>query len=136
MLRRKAWNHGIETWNWSICQWKLQTMMNPSVFGPKLFFFIFVSLKKTRLYIRSAIYLVFTIIHLKMIARKLLGPQNLMRTQAMCVYKVAQVFVISKNKNLVVTTVLIILPYFENINNGQKFTVVSFVLSFSYDYFT
>ena len=38
-----------------------------------------------------------------MIIRKLLGLLNLTRTQAFCVYEVAKVVMISKNKDFVLT---------------------------------
>ena len=39
-----------------------------------------------------------------MIAKKVLGLPNLMKTQAFCVYKVTKVVVIGKNKDFVLAT--------------------------------
>ena len=38
-------------------------------------------------------------------AKKLLGPPNLTKTQIFCIHKAVKVFVIGKNKNFVLATV-------------------------------
>ena len=48
MLRQKAWNYGVKIWNWSICQWGLQTIKNLSLLSSKFFFFILIFLKKNK----------------------------------------------------------------------------------------
>ena len=70
-----------------------------------------------------------------MIAKKLLSPADLAKTQALRIHELSKVIVVSKNKDLVFATFWIMLPCFEGVNNGQKLTVVSFVLKFGKNYF-
>ena len=65
-----------------------------------------------------------------MIAKKFLGLANLTKTQAFYVNKTEKVVVIDKDKDFVLAIFYIMPPCFKRLNNGQKFTVVSFVLSF------
>ena len=67
--------------------------------------------------------------------KKLLSLPNLTKTQAFCVHEAAKVIVINKYKNFIFTIFQIMLPYFESFNNGQKLTVVSFILSCSRNHF-
>ena len=70
-----------------------------------------------------------------MIPAKLLGPLDLARTQALYIHETTKVVMIGKNKDLVFATFEIMLPCFKSLNNGQKLTVVSFVLSFGKNHF-
>ena len=70
-----------------------------------------------------------------MVAKKLLSPVDLARTQAFCIHELSKIIVVSENKDLVFTTFSIMPPCFEGLNNGQKLTVVSFVSSFGRNYF-
>ena len=79
-------------------------MKNWSVFSAKLFLFIFVSLRKTRQYICSPICFALTIIYLKIIAKKLLGPLNLTRTRVFYIYKAAKAVRIGKDEDFMLTT--------------------------------
>ena len=76
-------------------------MKNLSVFSPKLFFFIFVFLKKTRQCIYSPICLVLTIINRKMIPGKLPGPIDLAAAQALCIHETTKIVLISNHKDFV-----------------------------------
>ena len=56
--------------------------------------------------------------YLKIIAKKLLGQPNLIKTQVFYVQEVAKVVVIDKDNDFVLTIFEIIPPYFESLNNG------------------
>ena len=62
-------------------------MKNVSVLSLKLFFFLLVSLRKTKQYIGSLICLALTIIDTKMILRKLLGPTDLPGAQTLYIHE-------------------------------------------------
>ena len=79
-------------------------MKNSSVLSPKLFFFILVSLKKSRQYICSPICLALTIINPKIIPGELLGPTDLPRAQTLHIHETAEVVVIGEHKNFVLAT--------------------------------
>ena len=64
-------------------------MKNLSVLSLKLFFFIFVSLRKLRQCICSPIRLALTIINPKMIPGELLGPTDLPGAQTLCIHEAA-----------------------------------------------
>lgn len=72
-----------------------------------------------------------TAINLTLLLRELLGPVVLSRAQVFCIHEVAKVVVACKNKNLMLTTFEVVSPSFENFNNGQKPTIVGFVLRLS-----
>ena len=48
VLGWEARKRGVETWNWCICQWGLQTMKALSVLSLKVGFFFIILLRKTR----------------------------------------------------------------------------------------
>ena len=60
-----------------------------------------------------------------MIARKLLDLPNLTKTQAFCIHEATKIVLVSKDKHLVFAIFWIILPCFEDLNDGQKLTVVN-----------
>ena len=76
-------------------------MKNLSVLSSKLFFFIFVSLRKTRQCICSPICLALTIINPKMIPGELLGPTDLAGAQALRIHETTKVVVIGKHEDFV-----------------------------------
>ena len=79
-------------------------MKNSSVLSPKLFFFILVSLKKTRQCICSPICFALTIIDPKMIPGELLGPTDLPGAQTLRIHEAAWVVVIDEHENFVLAT--------------------------------
>ena len=56
---------------------------------------------------------------------------NLTSAQTLYIYKLSNVIMVNKNKNLVFAALQVVLSDFEWFNNSQKFTNVSFVSSFS-----
>lgn len=71
-----------------------------------------------------------------MIFEKFLGPLNLSRAQNFYIYKTIKIIIIDKYQKFVLAIFLKVLPYFKNINNSQKFTILSFKTSFFTNYFT
>ncbi len=61
-------------------------------------------LKEVRQSISRSISLYLTIIDLEVVLKKVLGPADLARAQAFCIYKLIEVIMISKDKNLVFAT--------------------------------
>ena len=79
-------------------------MKNLSIFSLKLFFFIFVSLKKTKQCIYSFIYFLLTIINPKMIFEQLLGPTDIPKAQTLYIYKTTKIFLIDEHENFLLAT--------------------------------
>ena len=111
-------------------------MKDSSVLSSKVGFFFIILLRETRQSVCSSICFSLTIIDLKRIARKLLSLADLAKTQALCIHESSTIIVISENDNLVFATFQIITPCFEDFNDSQKLTVVSFVSSFGRNHFT
>ena len=65
-----------------------------------------------------------------MISAKFFDLANLAKVQTLYIYKITKFVIIGIYKYFVLATFLIMLLYFEGLNNGQKLTVVSFVSSF------
>ena len=63
-----------------------------------------------------------------MIREKLLSPIDLSKAQILYIYKAAKVVLVNKHKNFVLAIFYVVPPCFEYFNNGQKLTVMSFVL--------
>ena len=111
-------------------------MKDSSVLSSKVGFFFIILLRETRQSICSSVCFSLTVIDLKMIARKLLSPADLARTQALLIHELSKVILVSENEDLVFETFQIMPPCFECFDDGQKLTVVSFVSSFGRNYFT
>ena len=71
----------------------------------------------------------------KVISKKLLSLTDLFKAQAFYINKAAKVIIICKNKNFVFAIFLIVLLYFERLNNSKKLSIVSLVLSFYRNHF-
>ena len=60
---------------------------------------------------------------------------DLTKAQTLCIHKLSKIIIVSKNKYLVFAPFLVVCLDFECFNNGQKFIIVSFISSFSWNYF-
>ncbi len=58
------------------------------------------------------------IINLKVILRKLLGPADLTRTQALHIYELTDLTMVSKNKDLSFAIFPVVVPSLKSFNNG------------------
>lgn len=67
----------------------------------KIFIFTLTSLKEAGQGIGSNIGLFLTIINSKVVLKEFLGPLNLTRAQALCIYKVTKVVVIDEPKDVI-----------------------------------
>ena len=76
-------------------------MKDLSVLSLKLFFFIKAPLKKVRKYIYWSIYFTFIIINSKIVTKKLLNLTDLTKVQTLCIYKLFEVIMVGKIKDLV-----------------------------------
>ena len=98
---REDQKHGVEIWNWRVCQWGLQTIKDSSILSLKVGFFFIILWRKTRSSVCSSVCFALTIIYLKMIVEKLLSPADLAKTWAFCIHELLKVIVVSENKNFV-----------------------------------
>ena len=76
-------------------------MKDLAIFSLELIFFILASLKKFCSNIYSCICLILTIINLKIILKKLLGPGNLLKAQTLSIHKIKEIIMIYQNKNFI-----------------------------------
>lgn len=90
---------------------------NLSIFDLKLFFLIYIFLKKAKKSICNSIGLVLIIIDPKIIFEKLLGLLDLTKAQTLYIYQLTGVFIINKNKDLVFAAFEIVVPGFKGFNN-------------------
>lgn len=58
------------------------------------------------------------VIDLKVILRQFLYPMNVTRTETFCIYKLIEVIMVSKDKNLIFAAFQVVTPSFENLNDG------------------
>ena len=70
-----------------------------------------------------------------MVSRDFLGLGDLTRAQTLCIYKFAEVIIVSKDEDLKFAAFKVVTPSLEGPNNGQKLLIVRFVPSLSEDRF-
>ena len=75
-------------------------MKNSAILSLELILFMLASLEKPQQSIYGCICPALAIINSKMVSRELLGPANLSEAQTLCIYKMTEVIVVRKNKNL------------------------------------
>ena len=92
-------------------------MENLSVLSSKLFFFILTSLKEAKESICSPVGLALTIIDLEMISGELLSPTDLFRAQALRIYVLTEVIIVSKYQNFVLIAFQIVSLGLKSLNN-------------------
>ena len=72
--------------------------------------------------------------NLEVVTRELLGPSDLTRTEALCIYELTEVIVVSKDEDLVFTAFQVLVPSLKDLHNAQELLIVGFVISLSGDY--
>ena len=102
-------------------------MKNISILIFERFFFGLASLREVRQSISHSISLSLMIIDLKVVLRKLLGPKDLAKVQAFCIYESTKVIMVSKDKDLVFATFQVVAPNLKGFNNSQKFWILGLV---------
>ena len=70
-----------------------------------------------------------------MVLEEFLDPVDLSGIQTFCIHKVIKIAVIDENKYLMLETFQIVVPYLEDYDNSQKFTIVDLVSYFYRNYF-
>lgn len=105
-------------------------MKNPSVFGSEFFFLILIPLRKTKKSICSSISYYLTIINLKIIMRKFLGPLDLLKTQVLHIYKLTEVIIVYEHQYFILTALEAVALSLKELNDGQKLNVMGLVPSF------
>lgn len=85
----------------SFSQPDLQIMKNFSVFISKHFLLVLTSLRGAKEGVCSRICLSFAIINAEVLSRELLDSTNFSKVETLNIYKLSEVIVISKDKNLI-----------------------------------
>lgn len=62
-----------------------------------------------------------------MVLRDLLGPTDLKRTETFCIYKLAEIIIVSKNKDLIFVAFKIVASSLKDLKNSQNFLIAGFV---------
>lgn len=70
-----------------------------------------------------------------MILKKLLGLVNLTKAQVFYIYELTEVITVNKEKDLIFTTLKVIVLNFKGFNNSQAFLIIYFVASLGRDHF-
>ncbi len=109
-------------------------MKNLGVLISESLFLSLASLGETKQGIRHSISLFLTIIDLEVVLRELLSLADLMRVQAFCIHESTEIIIVSKDEDLVFTTLQVIAPNLKGFNDSQKLLIVSFVPSLSRDH--
>lgn len=101
-----------------------------NIFSLKLFFFIFVFFKKKK-NIFSLVGFTLIIINPKIIPREFLATTNLFYAQILCIYKMRNIVIVNREKNLILAVFKIVTSSFESFNHCKKINIINFVLSVS-----
>ncbi len=109
-------------------------MKNLGVFISESLFLGLASLGEARQGIRRSISLSLMIIDLEVVSRELLGPADLMRAQAFCIHKSAEVIMVSKDEDLVFVAFQVVVSSLKSFNNSQELLIMGFVPSLSGDH--
>ena len=108
---------------------------NLSILILKYFFLGLTSMWEARQGISHNISFSLIIIDSKVVLREFLGPANLIRAQAFCIYELTGVVIVSKDKNFVFAAFQVVAPSFKGLNNGQELLILSFIPNLSGDLF-
>ncbi len=92
------------------------------------------SLGETRQGISHSISLFLTIIDSEVVSKELLGPANLTKTQAFCIYKSTEIIIVSKDKDLVFAAFQVGTPSLKGFNDSQELLIMSFLLNLNGDH--
>lgn len=109
-------------------------MQNLDVFDMLGGCFFSIMLKIPRQSISSSIGFVLTIVYSKIILGQLLSSMDLFRAWVFCIYEVAQVVIVSENKNFMLKTLYIVTLCLKSFNNCQELAIVEFISSL-YQYY-
>ncbi len=109
-------------------------MKNLGVLISESLFLGLTSLGEARQGICRSISLSPTIIHSKVVLRKLLGLADLTRAQAFRIHELAEVIVVSKDEDLVFVAFQVVAPGLKGFNDSQELLIVGFVPSLSGDH--
>lgn len=110
-------------------------MKNISILISQSFFLSLASLEKIKQGISCNISFFFTIIDMKVILKEFLGLADLTKTQVLYIHKLLEVFMISKDENLIFVVFQIVAPNLQGLNNSQKLWVFGLITSFGKDCF-
>lgn len=102
----------------SFSQADLQTMKNFSVFISKHFFLVLTSLGGVEKGVCSRICLFFAIINAEVLSREFLDSTNFSKVETLSIYKLLEVIVSSKDKNLIFATLQVVVRSLNSLNNG------------------
>lgn len=102
-------------------------MKNLSILIFERFFLDLAFLREVKQSIGQNISFFLTIMDLKVVSRKFLGPINLVKVQTFCIYKLTNVIIVDKDKNLVFATFQLVAPSLESFNNSHKFLIMGFI---------
>lgn len=64
-----------------------------------------------------------------------MGPRNLLNAEAFGIYKFTDVIIVSKDKNPIFETFLVVALSLKDFKNSQKFMIMDFIPSFGEDHF-
>lgn len=104
-------------------------------FQHKSWFFLYHLTKKKKIKEKQFYLLFFIIINFKIISKKLLSQINPAKAYTFFIYKKREIIMIDEYKNIIFTIFQIMLPYFYNFNNSQKFTIMSLITYFGCNHF-
>ena len=106
----------MQCWDFKRLHLSIKSVTNKKFedFQLEAFFFTIITFNKTGQYICSLICFALIIIYLKIIAKKLLDPPNLIETTVFYVHKMTKFVVIGKHKNFVFAIFQIVPLWFEN----------------------
>lgn len=82
----------------------------------------------------SSISFALIIINLKVVSGPFLSITDLPKTRVFHVFKLLEITMVYKHKNIIPATFKIVLLTFEYLNNSQKFTIIGLISYFSGDY--
>ena len=111
-------------------------MENLEVFISKSLFFGLTSLREVKQGISCNISLSLAIIDFKMVLKKLLSLADLTRTQILYIHELAEVIMVSKDKDFKFAVFQVKAPSFENLSNSPELLIISFVSSLSGNHFS
>ncbi len=109
-------------------------MKNLNILILERFFLGLASMREARQSISCNIGFSLIIIDLKVVSSELLSPTNLARASAFCIYKLTEVIMVSIDKDFVFIDFYVAASSFEDLNNGQKLLIMSFVMCFYWNH--
>ena len=93
-------------------------MKNLGILIFESFFLSLVSLREARQGISRNICLSLMIIDMEVVSRKLMGPTDLAKAQALGIHELIEVIIVSNNKNLGFVAFQVVAPSLKSLNHG------------------